>query len=348
MTKRAIQNIIDILRQKKLKDRYQDLEFIAQYFCTADFVDNKILEKIKRHKNKFYSRLLYNFDKQLLQKEVDKVDSTKIPPIIGSLRQYQIRLAEFSKNLIAELEKAGFHPCLTDGSLLGAVRHGGFIPWDDDMDFELMRDEFERLKEFAKRNYIYFDSTDYKNYDECKAKIDTLLKENPGKIIFSQKISCLSAHMGTSYEDILYIDFLPRDYINPNVSQKDYDKYHNKKIKSYQNLNSFKEKFGFFEKELENQNIYVNDSENTAFGWGNCDFLEYNKTFYLKKEEIMPYKRINFEGTQYYIINSYHKYLEMSFGNYMHIPADCTVAHLIKLHDNWLKRQKRRYIVQFK
>ena len=49
------------------------------------------------------------------------------------------------KQLLDFCAERSLHPLLADGSLLGAVRHQGYIPWDDDIDLWMLRSEFDEL-----------------------------------------------------------------------------------------------------------------------------------------------------------------------------------------------------------
>lgn len=56
---------------------------------------------------------------------------------------------EIIKEFVNICEQEGLTYYLSGGTLLGAIRHKGFIPWDDDADFSMPRDDYEKFLEIA-------------------------------------------------------------------------------------------------------------------------------------------------------------------------------------------------------
>ena len=70
------------------------------------------------------------------------------------MNEIQEKCFEILKELDRVCKKAGLTYYIYSGTLLGAVRHKGFIPWDDDIDCVMMRDQYEKLAEACE---IYLD-----------------------------------------------------------------------------------------------------------------------------------------------------------------------------------------------
>ena len=65
------------------------------------------------------------------------------------LRKVQMTLLEIAKEIKRVCEENDIRYFLSDGSFLGAVRHQGFIPWDDDMDMGMLREDYEKFCRIA-------------------------------------------------------------------------------------------------------------------------------------------------------------------------------------------------------
>ena len=63
------------------------------------------------------------------------------------LRQLQLETTEMMGNVHEVLASNQIRHYLLGGSALGAVRHKGFIPWDDDMDIGVFRKDFEKTEQ---------------------------------------------------------------------------------------------------------------------------------------------------------------------------------------------------------
>ena len=128
------------------------------------------------------------------------------------LTQAQLRqLQHIELELLVEVhricQKCGIRYNIIGGTLLGAVRHGGFIPWDDDADLVMFRDDYEKFREACKTELdsskFYFQDmhvTDgYRwGYGKLRRKGTTFMREH-------------QEHM--PYEQGVFIDIMPLDNV---------------------------------------------------------------------------------------------------------------------------------------
>lgn len=63
----------------------------------------------------------------------------------SELRKLQLRMLEMLKYIDSICKENDIKYWLSSGTCLGAVRHGGFIPWDDDVDIEMMPSDFKKF-----------------------------------------------------------------------------------------------------------------------------------------------------------------------------------------------------------
>ncbi len=125
---------------------------------------------------------------------------------LKKLRDTQLEILDY---VVTICEKNNLKYSLIGGTLLGAIRHDGYIPWDDDIDICMPRKDYEKFKKIFPRNekFILDDYSTNKNYWLPFIKIrniKTCYKEN-----IQEKYSGNSG---------IWIDIFPLDNGNKKIS----------------------------------------------------------------------------------------------------------------------------------
>lgn len=252
---------------------------------------------------------------------------------INEIKQLQMEILTFVDKFCRD---NNINYSLCGGTLIGAIRHGGYIPWDDDIDIMLLRPEYDRFVElFSKQQSQYkvhtFDNTTgyYQPY-AMVSDMRTLLEEKS-----------LKANLGVNI-DVFPVDYAPDNENELKIFLKEIRRYYNyfvitglkwsSKRSLTKNLFMFASQIVLcpfsrisFSKKIDKlARTAVNKVTNTIgiLVWG------YGAKEIIPASVFDSFQDIKFENKTFRSITDYDTYLTHVYGDYMQLPpVERRVAH---------------------
>ncbi len=326
-TKRILGLTTKYTRGKSYNSFITTLEYLKPYI--KEDIDNILSDfKIKSKKKKI-SPEIYLEDIAKVKELVESVNPYEIKPADGKRRSIQLKELAFAKDILKDIEEnTGLKPFMDDGTLLGAVRHKGFIPWDDDFDFSLMRKDYEKLIEYFKSKYIYIDTQNWTK-ETRNTNINECFLQYPNQIFCAETPTVLKIYKGTS-NSFVSLDFFALDYYNDDFNISTIKQYIRKVKREVRNRPLYRDRFNFYKEEIsENKNI-VEDSNTISVGIDNHDFYYYDVHGIKRKSDIFPLRKMKFEDTEFYAPNNPHEYLKTIYNNYKNLPNNIVFNEHVK------------------
>ena len=248
------------------------------------------------------------------QYKKDKIDITKVPQAQGLLRDIQLANLALLKELAYVCKKNNFKYILDAGTLLGAIRHTGFIPWDDDIDILMFREDYEKIVSAFKNTTR--DSDIYAEYHRDK---DT----NSQYFIKIKHKKC----------PFLGVDIFPLDSYGKHLSLKEQLIATNKICKILKHLKkeinpniSNMETKTILTKTMKENILLSSANENGDFVYG-VDFAHKLKNWFLDRDIVLPLRKIQFEDSKYTTVNKPKEFLKNIYGDYMKYPKKMKILH---------------------
>ena len=226
---------------------------------------------------------------------------TEFPKATGDLRLLQLADVKLLQIIDAICQKNGLEYWMDSGTLLGAVRHKGFIPWDDDTDLCMDRENYLKAREILPEVCAHY-GIDVKEAENCRG----------GWIGIGYK------HKDTGiWADIFPMDYSCEDITIPERRKqlesevKAFHKRYQKKMKTDPDMDK---QAGFKRKII--PSICGKDQAKTLVIY--CEF--WSDVALYQYSDVFPLKRIDFDGAFLLAPNNSENYLKEYFGDYMQFP----------------------------
>ena len=241
-----------------------------------------------------------------------------------NLREMQLTELDILRHVARICERHCIPYWLDSGTLLGAVRHDGFIPWDDDIDICMPREELPRFIEVAQRElpehlFVQAPATDpAMRLPICKVRnLNSLLVEGDD-------------NFAMSYAKGLYVDIFPM-HAWPSLPYK----FSKRLARGYCRANAILHTQHTYSWRSVAELFYFG-AKRALFGtvWKICTLLTDNKKYYSNtidnsgngnrhlRSTIFPLSTIEFEGERFAAPRDVDAYLRDLFGDYMKLPPE--------------------------
>ena len=256
---------------------------------------------------------------------------------ISEIQQMELGIMEYIHEVC---QKIGVKYFLAYGSLIGAVRHQGFIPWDDDMDICMLRDDYEKLQDYliAHPDERY-EVMSYKNNINY---VYPFMKVQDNRTYLLEEDVRIDSDMGI-YVDIFPVDGYEddqafKDKMTKIIKKRQLSCYTFKGITNTKSVvNSIIRYISVIIFYFTNTNKYVAQIDELAKSrkvedYELVDYLIYkdmNKPVW-KREWLEQVESGSFEGKEFMIPKHYHEILTSDYGDYMQLPP---VEQRVSHHD---------------
>jgi len=250
----------------------------------------------------------------------------------SELRILQLKMLEILVVVTDICDKYNLPYWISGGTLLGAIRHGGFIPWDDDIDIELLRPDYKKLLRILPKelpDYLYLQTPGDKSNRLLFAKV-----RDKNSIVRSEE-----EDMARYKEKGIFIDIFPEE--RSYRWMKDIvDFFYGRAFRRLKRGRPF-HSFRYFYEYATSLFLYpigvglmwlarsicaITKPDNILHSYGIGNSTNHNAGY------MFPVGKVTFEGKEFSAPKKVDTYLRKQYGDYMIIPPkEKRASHFLKV-----------------